>query len=393
MIPKTPISQFPLLNTQPSELAPPIKWPGGKTKEYEYFRQLIPPFERYIEPFFGGGAVFFKLLPPKKALINDFSEDLITFYKFLKNDPEDQFATSLQEYVHNWEKVPDYIHILEQELIALYDSYRNNTIHVEELESSIETLVSKSESRLNGLFSNEFCISQANLLKQISRNLVAKLKRMAILESRHGDMSRLDVSSNIETAFRSGFYMHFRDLMNRRFDTTSSITSAKASANYYFIREFCYGSMFRYNNAGDFNIPYGGIAYNRKDFAGKVNRLLSGDYRTALKNTTIKKGDFESVLKESKLNPQDFVFLDPPYDSEFSEYDQQSFDRNDQARLAHFIKTTPAKCLLVIKSTPFILSLYADTPTILIESFEKKYQYNVKGRNDQDVTHLIIRNY
>lgn len=385
-------TQYPLLHTRPPELSPPIKWPGGKTKEYEYFRQLIPQFERYIEPFFGGGAVFFKLLP-KKAIINDFSEDLITFYEFLKNDPDDQFATSLKEYVHNWGKVPDYVSILEQELIALYDSYRKNTINVEELESSIETLVSKSESRLNGLFSNEFCISQANLLKQISRNLVAKLKRMAVLELQHGSMSHTDIRNNIETAFRSGFYMHFRDLMNGKLDMSGLITSAKKSANYYFIREFCYGSMFRYNKAGDFNIPYGGIAYNRKDFAGKVNRLLSGDYRSALKNATIKKGDFESALKGSKVTSRDFVFLDPPYDSEFSEYDQQSFGRNDQARLANFIKTTPAKCLLVIKSTPFILSLYADTPTILIESFEKKYQYNVRGRNDQDVTHLIIRNY
>ena len=47
-----------------------IKWPGGKTKEYPFIKDLIPAFDRYIEPFFGGGAIFFQL-KPKKSIIND----------------------------------------------------------------------------------------------------------------------------------------------------------------------------------------------------------------------------------------------------------------------------------------------------------------------------------
>jgi DNA adenine methylase len=43
-----------------------IKWPGGKTKEYKYIKDLIPNFDRYIEPFFGGGGIFFQLQPKKK---------------------------------------------------------------------------------------------------------------------------------------------------------------------------------------------------------------------------------------------------------------------------------------------------------------------------------------
>ena len=35
-----------------------IKWPGGKSREIEKIRNLIPDFDRYIEPFFGGGAVY-----------------------------------------------------------------------------------------------------------------------------------------------------------------------------------------------------------------------------------------------------------------------------------------------------------------------------------------------
>ena len=40
-----------------------IKWPGGKTREFNNIKDLIPPFERYVEPFFGGGAIFFQLKP------------------------------------------------------------------------------------------------------------------------------------------------------------------------------------------------------------------------------------------------------------------------------------------------------------------------------------------
>ena len=53
-----------------------IKWPGGKSSEIKEFKELIPEYSRYIEPFFGGGAVFFHE-KPEKAIINDISENLI----------------------------------------------------------------------------------------------------------------------------------------------------------------------------------------------------------------------------------------------------------------------------------------------------------------------------
>lgn len=72
-------------------MEPIIKWPGGKSTELVYIEQLIPEkFERYIEPFFGGGAVFFHLTP-KKAIINDTCEELILFYKFIKGDLNENF--------------------------------------------------------------------------------------------------------------------------------------------------------------------------------------------------------------------------------------------------------------------------------------------------------------
>ena len=61
-----------------------IKWPGGKSREIDMIKDLIPEvFDRYIEPFFGGGALYFHL-NPRHAAINDLSAPLMNFYRQVK---------------------------------------------------------------------------------------------------------------------------------------------------------------------------------------------------------------------------------------------------------------------------------------------------------------------
>jgi DNA adenine methylase len=65
---------------------PVLKYRGGKSREIPKFLSYIPDdYDRYIEPFLGGGAVFF-YLEPKKAVLNDVNARLITFYKQLRNE-------------------------------------------------------------------------------------------------------------------------------------------------------------------------------------------------------------------------------------------------------------------------------------------------------------------
>jgi len=67
-------------------MKPIIKYLGGKYKEIPNFIDYIPKeFNTYIEPFIGGGALYF-YLEPKKAIINDINEKLITFYSTIKNN-------------------------------------------------------------------------------------------------------------------------------------------------------------------------------------------------------------------------------------------------------------------------------------------------------------------
>ena len=65
-------------------MKPIIKYRGGKSKEIPQILPYIPRFTgRYIEPFFGGGALFF-YLEPHNAIINDINSILITFYEDVK---------------------------------------------------------------------------------------------------------------------------------------------------------------------------------------------------------------------------------------------------------------------------------------------------------------------
>jgi len=369
-----------------------IKWPGGKTKEFPYIKDLIPTFDRYIEPFFGGGAIFFQL-KPQKAIINDICNELTDFYSLLKTENErEEFKKELYEYVDNWEKIPKYIGIFENKIIKLYDKYKNDEITKAELSKQVNSILKKEEERFNGLFLKKFCLDEQNLLKQITSNLISKISRTREIEKQRGKLPEGDLQKNIETAFRSGFYMHFRDVMNFN-GNKYKISLPKKIANYYFIREFCYGSMFRFNKSGHFNIPYGGIAYNTKDFRSKVDYIFSDEVKNLFENTVIENRDFEKIFNDYKFSKKDFIFLDPPYDTDFSDYEKKSFDKKDQERLAKCLYDTKANFILIIKDTPFISSLYKNKKGIKIDRFEKTYLYNVKGRNDRDVEHLVIYNF
>lgn len=69
-------------------MKPLVKYRGGKSKEIPHLIKHIPQFSgRYIEPFFGGGALFFHL-EPKQAIINDINSKLISFYIGVKDNFE-----------------------------------------------------------------------------------------------------------------------------------------------------------------------------------------------------------------------------------------------------------------------------------------------------------------
>lgn len=111
------------------------------------------------------------------------------------------------------------------------------------------------------------------------------------------------------------------------------------------------------------------------------------------RNTWIFNLDFEEFLRNAQPSKDDFVFLDPPYDSEFSTYAQNAFTKEDQERLANYmINVCPAKWMMIIKYTDFIFELY-NKDGINIRTFDKEYIVSFMNRNDKKVTHLLVTNY
>lgn len=127
--------------------------------------------------------------------------------------------------------------------------------------------------------------------------------------------------------------------------------------------------------------------------AKKLNYYRSKPLLNHFKDAHFYNLDFEAFLREVHPSENDFVFLDPPYDSEFSTYAQNAFTKADQERLSNYmINECRAKWMMIIKNTEFIYGLY-NKDGINIRTFDKEYLVSFMNRNDRKVTHLLITNY
>lgn len=256
---------------------PIVKWSGGKRDEIKQFEKYIPSFDTYIEPFVGGGAVFFHL-NPSRAVISDVHPELIDLYRTIGNG--------------------DAHHI------------------------------------------KEFMETHPNDEKEYYR-----------------------VRDEFEPA-----------------------TQTERACKFYYERKTCYRGMLRYNRQGKFNIPFG--RYKKVTW----NELDDPRYAELLSRTTILNSPFEDVFRDYN-DETNFVFLDPPYDSIFTDYGYCSFTKDHHLRLAECFKTTRNKCMMVIGKTPFIEELYKD---YIVDEFDKKYAFKLhSGRVGDEINtkHLIILNY
>lgn len=363
-----------------------IKWPGGKKREIPEFKAIIPTdYARYIEPFFGGGAVFF-YLQPQQAIINDISTNLIDFYRMVKVQNQ-ELKTYLEQYATTFKKIKE---SGQKNHAFLYTAFQEENILTE---TEVEALLLPEV--ITSLIPNKQVF-----IKMLTASVNDKLQRTRRNHEKL-PMSEEDLFLNFVTGLTSGYYLYFRKVYNDiQLDRADfKYSAAYRVANFYWIREYCYGSMFRYNASGEFNIPYGGISYNRKNFNEKINKIFSLETQELFKNTAIENQDFQQLMTSLTLTQEDFIFLDPPYDTEFSDYEGRSFGKEDQTRLRDFLAKTPAKALLVIKNTDFIFNLYYEpqdqngNPIFHLANFDKQYTYNVRARNERNVDHLIITNY
>jgi len=259
-------------------LKPLIKWSGGKSDEIKLFEKYIPAnYDTYLEPFIGGGSLYF-YLAPQKAVISDVHTELIDLYSCIGDG-----------------KAKD-----------IYDFMAANP-------------------------------------------------------------------NDEET------YYKIRDKM----EIKEKLDNAK---RFYYQRKTCFRGMSRYNKSGKFNIPFG--KYTTINYSD----LQNNDYETLLSRTEILNKGFEHVF-DNYNSADNFMFLDPPYDSEFTDYGYCQFGKEEQKNLAQLFKETKIKCLMVIGKTKFIEELYKD---YIVDEYDKKYKFKLyAGRVGDEINtkHLVIKNY
>jgi DNA adenine methylase len=261
-----------------THLKPLIKWSGGKSDEIKQFSKYFPTqYTKYIEPFVGGGSVFFHL-NPDSAVISDVHTELIDLYR---------------------------------------------------------------------------CIGEGQMRK------IHKFMEMT--------------PNDEETYYR------VRDEM----PIENELDNAQ---RFYYQRKTCFRGMMRYNRNGKFNIPFG--KYKTINYSDLLNR----EYEDLLKKTVILNKGFEYIF-ENYNDENHFMFLDPPYDSEFTDYGYCRFGKEEQRKLAELFKATKIKCLMVIGKTDFIEELYRG---YIVDEYDKKYRFKLYDNRIGDeinTKHLVIKNY
>lgn len=389
------------LKAKTYRLPPLLKYPGGKEKELKYILPALPSEAAdYYEPFVGGGAVYLAV-DAEHYFINDKSGDLMGLYEEVRVQDPDLFE-NLRAMDECWQFLGRLAKTHQNELVRLYRDYRPAPSAADAVSPDIADYLDRLTAYSDDLsfltLARPSWLTCPAFLEELTTSFENKFARMKKLEETRGALSENDLFLNLEVCLKNSFYMYMRRRWNRREELRAGV--GERTALYFFIREYCYSSMFRYNSSQEFNVPYGGISYNRKTLEKKTEALSNPELLSQLEKTKLSCLDFRDFFREHPPKPEDFVFLDPPYDTTFSSYDGNAFGRDDQKRLAEYlIRECPAFFMLIIKNTDFITELYPeDTETasgrpLHVYKFSKKYFVSFKDRNDKKAEHLMITNY
>jgi Site-specific DNA methylase len=154
---------------------------------------------------------------------------------------------------------------------------------------------------------------------------------------------------------------------------------------YYFINKTAYSGMIRYNNSGEYNVPFG-------RYPNFNTRLITQQHSDLLQSAQLFNVDYSEIF--NMATDEDFMFLDPPYDCVFNDYGNidmmNGFDEEQHRRLALDFRNLPCRALMIIGRTPLTEELYDG---FIVDEYYKNYSVNIKNRFNNDKMHIVVRNY
>jgi DNA adenine methylase len=151
---------------------------------------------------------------------------------------------------------------------------------------------------------------------------------------------------DLEMRNEEGLFYQHRTRFNQLIDCGEA-DGPEAAQLFYYLNRTGYNGLCRFNRRGEFNVPFGRhttINYVR-DLAPYVPAMRGWSFRT---------GDFEKL----RLEPGDFIYADPPYDVEFTQYSKEAFGWAEQERLAVWLSRHEGPVVLSNQKTDRVVDLY-----------------------------------
>lgn len=161
------------------------------------------------------------------------------------------------------------------------------------------------------------------------------------------------------------YYAH-RDTFNAiaRWGVLSAERSLAAQL-FYYLNRHCFRGLCRFNSAGEFNTAFGWRSNKGHHQATEIAKgniectelnvpKTFEEHRRVFANWTFTTGDCCAV----ELRPTDFIYCDPPYDVEFTKYNEAGFTWQDQERVAEWLSWHPGPVVLANQATDRIVDLY-----------------------------------
>ena len=154
---------------------------------------------------------------------------------------------------------------------------------------------------------------------------------------------------------------------------------------YFFINKTAYSGMIRFNSNGEYNVPFG-------RYPNLNTKMITVEHSQLLQGAEVMQQDYAAVF--DRAQPDDFMFLDPPYDCVFNDYGNidmmNGFDEEQHRRLAADFRNLSCRALMVIGKTPLTEELYGK---YIRDEYCKNYAVNIRNRFKNDAKHIVVMNY
>ena len=145
------------------------------------------------------------------------------------------------------------------------------------------------------------------------------------------------------------YRQRFNDLVS-----AGGTDSKEAASLFYYLNRTGYNGLCRFNRKGGFNVPFG----THKSISYKID---FSQYKDAFKLYRFVNVDFEHLT----ISADDFIYADPPYDVEFTQYAPNGFNWDDQVRTARWLAKHPGPVAISNQATSRIVDLYKSLGFVL----------------------------